>query len=496
MQTHLDRQAGATPDRPGRGNRSATSGFADRRPESATQAQLQDLARTSPQATQLEAMQARADASPGVAALQRVESLQGAAREGDAVVQRKALIDGEPAWDATGVQYPPGSKDLQVVNPSKEKKEAIDDDYVRHYADRAEFDNHLGKQPVDVGLVKDKALWYDLPFSGGFFVLGEAHNVLSYQTIIGESNQTGKILGEGGSVPFDHYAEDAATRKGKTPMIKTHGADEFAMESPAAKAAYALASLGADIDKELLGSVAATSSGSDVKEFNFEKWNEIYQKVTTKNGRNGRKPPAVGRDDTKRPYFEFRNFKVTLQPDVKSKESGYSRNGTAQRVVKELCNALESWQGKQKPRDQGIDDLIKDLNTLLGEFTNWEQRPNNEKKDVRDGSLAQMIDAVAKLARKEIKDSKITRGSKSGDDLISEQHGHNKTKAKDTELAKTCTLRDVFMYEAIVNASQDGFLMAGVGNDHLRNLEKPLKDAGIKTISHSTFFKSHVKDAI
>jgi hypothetical protein len=125
----------------------------------------------------------------------------------------------------------------------------------------------------------------------------------------------------------------------------------------------------------------------------------------------------------------------------------------------------------QPAEDKRVAYLIGKLESLAQGFATWDQ-----------------LDTT----KKEIRDSAIARSGKSGDDPIADQHQHNKLKSA---LGEACAVRDVFMYEAIVNAQQAGFLMAGVGDDHRRNLAPPLTAAGIPTISYADLFTKHAEVA-
>lgn len=89
MQTHADRENSHAPRAEAQGD-NATRQFADQRPAAASQNRLACLAAASPQIAQLRAIQAMADASPGVETTRRLGAGQ------TATAQRQAMEEEEP----------------------------------------------------------------------------------------------------------------------------------------------------------------------------------------------------------------------------------------------------------------------------------------------------------------------------------------------------------------------------------------------------------------
>jgi hypothetical protein len=102
---------------------------------------------------------------------------------------------------------------------------ASEDGYDRYYKDEGEMTKHLvSNEPVGVGLIKSRALWYRIPplEAGNFFVFGENHNAITGVDIHTESHITKPILSEGfiGGTPETHIknisdkADNARARVG------------------------------------------------------------------------------------------------------------------------------------------------------------------------------------------------------------------------------------------------------------------------------------------
>jgi len=404
------------------------------------------------------------------------------------VVQRYAYADGKQV-----IKTPDSVDDREVLEatyelvdaPNEKQDKAINDLYVRRYATRDEFDRHTTGAPVNVGLIDHLAKWYRLPFSVGFFVLGECHYVVNYRRLVKESNQTGDILGEGGTVPFGHYSETRDERTGKAPTRAVGGTTEHAMESIVAKTAYALASLRDDLHKKLWPQ-GGTSVKREIRYQNAEEWLDYVDK----------NHPQVRRDGLKRPYYrdpDDTSVKVILKPEKEAREGNYSRGNTAMKLLKKCHESLETYQQSLDERDVQVDEFMTSLKGVWEAFEKFQYYTPKQKRTLFWVGLKEATDKAGALAKTEIDASTISRGEHTGQALIDLQSQENPTPGL---LGKTCTLRDVFMYEAIVDAEAKGFKMAGIGNDHLDHLTGPLRAAGIATISYADFFDNYMIDAM
>jgi len=99
-------------------------------------------------------------------------------------VQRKILVDHK--------EYSPTKEDDPAV------ADAARDEFLRDYKTKEEMSAHLvAKTPSSFGLIKKRALWYDLPYlSKEFFVLGESHAGVRGSDIKEASNIDKPILYE------------------------------------------------------------------------------------------------------------------------------------------------------------------------------------------------------------------------------------------------------------------------------------------------------------
>ena len=145
--------------------------FADNRPETRLQRKLQEMANNSLQTKQ--ATQMHASISP----LPAVSFTKG-------TIQRRIKVGGKV--------YKANSKSSQAV------KEATKDEFTRYYESEQEVKDHLdNKKPVPFGLIKERALWYRMPYlSQNFFVFGESHAAVRGARIKEESNIQKPILDE------------------------------------------------------------------------------------------------------------------------------------------------------------------------------------------------------------------------------------------------------------------------------------------------------------
>lgn len=412
------------------------------------------------------------------------------------VVQRHAFIGDKQVIESyEGIEkyYPKFmSETVPIDNPSGKVADYIGDSYFRRYENRQEFDDHTLGQPVDVGLLDHLALWYRLPFASGFFVLGEKHNVASYRRIIKESNQTGNVLGEGGTVPVLHYSKSKVTRRGKAGSRTLANATEHYMESIVAKTAYALASLRDDIKRETLRAQSTQapkkSVGRKRKYLGAEDW---LLSVSAKD-------PKIRRGNNRKPYFINSNKEIVyLKLTGNPLESNYNRGKTATKLLVKCNKELEKYQVNTKNQfgleDDGVRKFQEMLDEIITIYRNYAKLDLKTKQTLHSGLLKNATRLADLLAKNEIEESTISRGGLQGQELINKQSEQN---TDTNELGITCNKRDVFMYEAIVDANQQGFTMAGIGDDHLQHLREPLTQAEIKTISFEEFFSPpYMKEA-
>ncbi|MEM6830717.1 MAG: hypothetical protein AAF551_09370, partial [Bacteroidota bacterium] len=107
--------------------------------------------------------------------------------DSDTVLQQKVSIGNQEV----------GQNDEGLSNTMKEKlyeKGWLTDRYKRTYKNSRELELHVTGQPVQVGLLKDLAIWYRLPFPSEeismnprFFLIGENHQMSPIRKIVEES---------------------------------------------------------------------------------------------------------------------------------------------------------------------------------------------------------------------------------------------------------------------------------------------------------------------
>ena len=463
----------------------------DNRPHTAAQRKLQEIIHNSPQVRRARAFQKMADNHCTATRVSKENPEEKSSQQGKFrsiqknVAQRYAYVDDKQVIEAyEGMeQYPNVMNDTeQVKNPTKEQSEAIGDRYYRKYKNRQEFNRHTTGQPVDVGLIDHLAKWYRLPFSNGFFVLGEAHNIANYRRLIKESNQTGDILGEGGTVPLLHYSRSQKQRSGTEPTRQVGQATEHAMESIVAKTAYALASLRDDLYRELWSKKSQTQEPAT-----------RFQDAMDWLGYVDAHKPEVKRDKRRRPYYMLNKVRMVLKPVQEAKEGEYERGKTAVNLLSACLKQLQDYQDSLDEQDLGVAEFQQKLKGLIVVYENYQYITPKEKRQLYWVGLKEAAEEAHLLARNEIEESTISRNGKSGKALIDEQAKENPTTGL---LGETCTLRDIFMYEAIIDAQSRNFVMAGIGDDHLQHLKGPLAKVNILTISYKDFFDQHTIDAI
>jgi hypothetical protein len=125
-------------------------------------------------------------------------------------IQRKIFINDQEYAGAA-------SDDREITN-------AIGDEYVRYYHDADEMKAHLVKKtPTPFGLIKERALWYRMPFlTKEFFVFGESHAAVTGPMIKDASNIALPILYEAN----EGWSVDAFHTRLSDPQGKTRGLDE------------------------------------------------------------------------------------------------------------------------------------------------------------------------------------------------------------------------------------------------------------------------------
>ena len=350
------------------------------------------------------------------------------------------------------------------------------DGYKRIYSSKQEFLDHAEGRPVQVGLIPHLAKWYRLPFGEKFFVLGESHTTVNYRALIEESNQTGKYLGEGGSVPIKHYAVATEPRE---ELANPEGVGkELMMESILAKTLYAMTDMLDRLTKPPPQETAPKKPKGKV--LAPEPWlNQAKQK----------KP--VERDPvTYRPYYM--NADARVSPKKPVKEAGYKRSVTAAALPEKCLEAINDFAAaegaRHPPEDAQPYELPSELAKLRSSLTPLIAALNGKaENDALIKSLQTAIVDGNAAAQWEVQQSDFANSAEFS-------QGHPKEGAALAGLPEACAMRD--MFKAIVDANKDGgYVMAGVGDNHLQHLAVPLKQAKIPAISFKDFMTKHSQDA-
>ncbi|NES68972.1 MAG: DUF4157 domain-containing protein, partial [Okeania sp. SIO2D1] len=200
-------------------------------------------------------------------------------------VQRYVIVDNKPVVKLSDTEAFIDNKKVSVTG---NKNKWIDDKYTRQYKTLQEFQNHVGGNPVEVGLAKKPGVWYRLPIlsKDEFFVLGEGHGTFGYRELMEESNQKGKVLGESSSNPFMSAKPSSVLKKNETDQALD---DEYVMESITAKAYYSLTKLKAFYEKQQ--KPGTDNSPPQLNRLPEDEWLENYQAVAGVRKQELYKPP-------------------------------------------------------------------------------------------------------------------------------------------------------------------------------------------------------------
>lgn len=401
------------------------------------------------------------------------------------VVQRRVIIDNKLA-----IMDPENKHRFFIqnkyVNADGKRKDWINDRYNRYYDSVGEFKKHTNGAPVDVGLARKLGVWYRLPFfSGGkFFVLGENHAAFGYRELIRESNQTGKVLGEGGQNPLFHASpgKPLLETPGKTALSdEKDGAQEYMMENSAAKTTYALVEARRKNKRLKKGRGRKKSPKATLPE---KMWLLRYQQVS---------------EDQRGvyyniPYFMYGNTRVFASTGSKAENYDLQKTvgGQFTKFIKRADKYLEDSKDKQK------NGLVQENKDLMEEFLLLNEN-ESENYDGIIGALDKLIPKMLQLARWEAK--AMMGGRANTTDAKREitaraKKVQQKKFQSDDEYKEAMAARDHAMYIAILKANKKGFTMAGIGNDHAENLKGDLKSKKIPVVLHNKFVANYSIDAI
>ena len=358
------------------------------------------------------------------------------------VIQRKILINENP--------FTPTTEQPEPV------KNAMADEFNRYYPDETAMQNHLvTKSPVPFGLIKKRALWYDLKdLANQFFVLGESHAAVRGTDIEKESNLTKPVLYEG----RPEWSVNKFKKKGNEQIQKNKGTDETS-----SKLLQALRVFGYMVAKGNKNTVKKDRKPPDIPLGNDR----------TRDTRDGSYKLVIkGKDD--QPEY----WKPQDAPDVAPKE--YDALQESGQAVLTLFKRVFYYQIKKgKLNDfhfglemawESIEDFIKKPTTVPKRFESF---------------LNIIIEATDKKVKSYYK--KLT--NKQGTDLLKSPD--------DPSLKEADDYRNEFILHAIAEAARAGtFSFAAVGNAHLKALESRLGNIPVNSISLENFMSNHTRDAV
>lgn len=377
-----------------------------------------------------------------------------------------------------------------------EKATWLTDEYARRYTDASEFKNHITGKPVDCGLAKKYGEWYRINhFSNHqFFVLGENHAAFGYRELMQESNQPGKILGEGGSNALMSATPDSPLVANSSPTALKNPASgqprEYMMENPVSKAYFALLKL-----KSILkhaGPLPGIGTAPNETKVKAATWIKNYQSTL---------PADRGRHPTYRvPYYKTGDTFVYAQYETKAEN--YSLLTTAQGILNTLFTQLDQKTTRTDYEPMAWIHLQHFLGKKEGE--GW--------KAIDEEHYYPLLNALKKGSEKETKlwkgtstdplpagleKAKETPIEQPANASISTLSIEKKTELDKAHLEKAYAHREYSMYQSILKAQKDNsFVMAGMGDNHAQHLKPALEAVDVPVITLENFHATYTRDAI
>ncbi len=393
-------------------------------------------------------------------------------------LQRKMIVNQSPV-----IPYPEGEPNEAFCNRRKitlpaEKQGWLGDPYARHYQSVDELEKHVNGEAVDCGLAKKYGRWYRLNFfsEGTFFVLGENHGGFGYRELIRESNQSGKVLGEGGTNAYMKVAPEQPQQSNHAPAAlhpRQGASQEFIMENLVAKSYYGLTQF-RNIERML---AQGTSSAVSPKE-DENTWLSEYQKPEAERGRT-----AVGL-----PYYVKSGQKVFAAYGTHAEK--YSLSKTALRMLTALYTAVDA----KSVRDNDEADVWSCMSYFLG-LNGFSTRPVEGKWNEKDEKQYDILaTSLEKMAKAEADQMLGTDAHVQHQALLQSQQARQ-VKDKQADERSSFAYRDLAMLNAILKARNDNFIMAGIGDWHAQNLQASLHTHGIPVVLLQDFLNSSA-DAI
>lgn len=404
-------------------------------------------------------------------------------------IQQKVLIGEQPAIPTPeGEAYVTGQAPVKV--PS-EKATWLTDEYARRYTDTSEFENHITGKPVDCGLAQKYGEWYRIPYFSKhqFFVLGENHAAFGYRELMQESNQPGKIVGEGGSNTLMSATPDSPLEVNSSPTALKNPVSgqpcEYMMENPVSKAYFALLKLKACLNRSK--SLPGIGTGPDDIKVEAATWIKNYQSAL---------PAARGRHATYEvPYYKAGDKFVYAQYETKAEN--YSLLTTTQGILNTLFTQLD----KKTIRTDYEPAAWLHLKYFIADKKKegWTPADNTHYYPLLD-ALKEGSEKETKLWKGTSTDSFPTGLEKALETPIeqpakadiSSLTTEKRTVLDKAHLAKAYAHREYSMYQSILKARKDeSFVMAGMGNNHALHLKPALEAVHIPVITLADFHSSN-----
>jgi hypothetical protein len=393
-------------------------------------------------------------------------------------VQRKVIVDGQPLTPLDSDHAFDGSKPVTVP---KGKMDWIQDRYARKYKSIEEFQRHAGGKAVDCGLARKYGKWYRLNFFSNkqFFVLGEHHNVFGYRELINESNQSGKVLGEGGSNTLMSATptSDLEVNTGKTALKDEQGqAREYTMENPVSKAYYGLIAFRQGERK-----ASQAQLGNQPTLENEDTWLENYQKAKPGDRKISQ--------ESSEPYYQSGSKQVYAK--LGTAAEGYDVTRTGKGVLRTLWAVINGKQTRQGFEVKAWLPMKYFMETYRPPWTDKKKEKNN------DLQFNNLREALAEGAQAETEKMAGSKGDHSRLFLDQQRKLEGKT-GNPTAGEQAFAHRNYAMFQSVLKAAKSGdFIMAGMGDRHVLHLQEELKKNNISVVTRSEFLSAqYTEDAI
>lgn len=368
------------------------------------------------------------------------------------VAQRRIRVKGK--------EYAGSRKDPPAVTDAK------NDGFVRDYASTSEMKQHLvSRKPVQVGLIRPLALWYRLPLlNKKFMVLGESHNAVTATHIQDESGLKKSLLYE--AAPGWNVDETATLSREKKPG-GTEGLDENSSKLLRAIELF----LG--ISQAPIGGLAADVTPNE---------------IPSRGG--GKRRAADG------------SYKLLIPNDTGDHDAWVApkSGGDASHAVGNFNAADQAFAAIEAllPKFVSLDDGFAFDNVLPPKDA---IAYNKALQDLRDDPPRNSADAGQRLKKMRA----ICRGL-----LPAVQHiaageyarmvlpkKHKATKATVRDHPTADDYRDEYMLHRIVLAAKSKkYMLAGLGDQHLRHIAPRLTAAGIPSVSMADFYSTYSQTAV